>query len=297
MSDSAQVVNKKPRIAPEPDGRVWATLRSEWEPTYAALMEREGVRGLNVADHMGFEGENLGFLSELPWLEALSVWGVYSVTDVSAVGSLTKLERLMMDASAKTPIDFSQLAHLSECRMTWIDGSDALFETDSLETLHLSHFHDPDLQRVGRLINLQDLAIVDSVKLRSTKGVGRLKSLSKLQLALLSNLREWDEIAELRELEVLDIETCRFVEHLDFVRSCRKLVALTFANCTEVDSSGPLKDLPDLERVYFWESTKIRDGDLSVLLRLPKLREARFANRRHYSHTREAISAEISRRG
>lgn len=284
-----------PKIRREPDGRVKATLRSPWKSEYAVLLEREDVTGLSVINEEGFDGVDLDFLTQLPWLEDLGI-SSYTVDDVAAIGLLDRLERLVMGTYAKTPIDFARLPRLKECRMGWIDGSDALFECESLEKLDLSHFHDPDLQRVGWLGNLRELAIADSAKLRSTDGVGGLKSLRRLELALLPHLDEWGEIAQLAELEVLEIETCRHLENLDFVRSCTQLIELTFANCLMVEWLAPLEELKNLQRVWFWESTNVRDGDLSVLLRLPRLDEARFANRRHYSHTPDSIRAEITRR-
>jgi hypothetical protein len=54
--------------------------------------------------------------------------------------------------------------------------------------------------------------------------------------------------------------------------------------------------LRQLKRLWLYGTTVIGDGDLSMLLDLPKLHGTAFANRRHYSHRSEAVEAELERR-
>ena len=100
---------------------------------------------------------------------------------------------------------------------------------------------------------------------------------------------DWQPLSRATELEVLELETCKRLEAIDFLRPMRRLRDLSLVNCGPIDSLAPLADAEALERFFFYESTNVRDGDLSILLTLPWLREVSFMNRKHYSHTREQI--------
>ena len=60
------------------------------------------------------------------------------------------------------------------------------------------------------------------------------------------------------------------------------LTRLKVANCGDIASLAPLRGLDELEEFFAWESTRVVDGDLSVLLELPKLREIGMRDRREY---------------
>jgi hypothetical protein len=70
---------------------------------------------------------------------------------------------------------------------------------------------------------------------------------------------------------------------------------LKAANCGDIASLAPLRGLDQLEEFFAWESTKVLDGDLSVLLELPRLRAIGMRDRREYrprvSEIEEALRA------
>jgi hypothetical protein len=68
-----------------------------------------------------------------------------------------------------------------------------------------------------------------------------------------------------------------------------KLKEVYLCDVGDIDTLAPLQKLRSLEVVFAWGNTNIRDGDLSVLTRLPRLKMVTFQNRRHYSHRREQI--------
>jgi hypothetical protein len=88
----------------------------------------------------------------------------------------------------------------------------------------------------------------------------------------------------------LNIEACRAVGSIDEVGSLSRLRKFHLNNNGEIASLKPLKTLSALESVVFWESTNIRDGDLSILVQ-KNLSRVSFQNRRHYSHSREDFGA------
>ncbi len=72
-----------------------------------------------------------------------------------------------------------------------------------------------------------------------------------------------------------------------------KLRTLDLNNDGEIASLKPLDKLIRLERVTFYETTNILDGDLSPIIS-KNLSRVAFKNRRHYSHTREEFGASYS---
>ncbi len=66
------------------------------------------------------------------------------------------------------------------------------------------------------------------------------------------------------------------------------LKELTLENM-KITDIGFLDPLKLLERLFLTEGTRVNDGDLTVLLTLPNLKDVIFCNRRHYSHKLEGI--------
>ena len=71
------------------------------------------------------------------------------------------------------------------------------------------------------------------------------------------------------------------------------LVVLGFSDCGDIPSLAPIEGLRSLDRVYAWGTTKILDGDLSPLTRLPKLRDLRMRNRHGYRPTVAEVMADL----
>lgn len=113
---------------------------------------------------------------------------------------------------------------------------------------------------------------------------------------MLHKLTDFDPVAGLPTLRELDIAGCRGLSTLDFVRPLTALTHLRVVDCGEIASLQPLRELAQLRAFFFYESTRVADGDVSVLLELPKLREVAFANRRHYTHREHEINAELALR-
>jgi hypothetical protein len=75
------------------------------------------------------------------------------------------------------------------------------------------------------------------------------------------------------------------VENRNLVLKPLTLVNLRFlgiSECGEVESLAPIGSLDQLEVLYAWGSTRIVDGDLSPLARLPRLKELSVRDRRDY---------------
>ena len=69
---------------------------------------------------------------------------------------------------------------------------------------------------------------------------------------------------------------------IDAIGALENLRFLGVSDCGRIDSLGPLANLTELEVLYAWGSTRVLDGDLTPLLKLPKLREIRMRDRHEY---------------
>jgi len=112
----------------------------------------------------------------------------------------------------------------------------------------------------------------------------------------LRTLTDLDPIAGVaRTLRSLEFNACRKIGRLDGLRPLENLRTLHVLDCGDIESLAPIRGLP-LETMLFYESTNIRDGDLNVLLDIRSLRDAWYADRRHYSHRRDNLATLLAAR-
>ncbi len=107
-------------------------------------------------------------------------------------------------------------------------------------------------------------------------------SLTKLSIRQASALRDFRGLSRFQVLRRLMLDSCRHLSELGFLAAMRDLEVLSLSDCGRIDSLLPIEGLGRLERLHFYGSTNVQDGDLSVLERLPSLRGAYFQRRRHY---------------
>lgn len=248
-------------------------LEGGWRDSYADVMAAEGLSVLSIA----VRGDDLSFLSRVPDLRGL-VLNAGEVRDLSPVQALARLETLTLNTPTKPKLslDFGAFGALRVLRMYWNAGFESVFGCASLESLFVFSQPDADLSRYGGLGALRRLELSQGRKLLSTRGVGALDFLGLYHQGALA------ELADLPDLRVLSLQTCKRIETLDGVAGCTSLTQLDVANCGDIASLAPLAGLRELERLGAWESTRVLDGDLSVLLSLPRLREVRMRDRREY---------------
>ena len=246
-------------------------LEGGWRDEYASMIEAHGLAVLSIA----IRDDDLSFLERLPDLRGL-VLNAGAVRDLSPVQGLTALETLTLNTSAKPrmPLDFGAFGRLRTLRMYWNAGFDSVFGCATLESLFVFGPPDEDLTRFGALTGLRRLELSQGRRLESTAGVGA--SVRYLGLYQQSALRA---LEDLPALDVLAIESAKQLGELVTVPS---LTRLKVANCGDIATLAPLRGLDRLEEFLAWESTRIVDGDLSVLLELPRLRTVGMRDRREY---------------
>jgi hypothetical protein len=256
---------------------------STWTPKMTGSMKSQGVLELELNDGKGWHGKNLSFLHELPELLSLTIIDL-TIADISPIHCLHRLLSLDVVTYCRTAIHFGEFPGLEKCGLEWRRGSESVFECLTLRDLFVNRYDGTDAVAFGRLTNLEGLAILNAPVV-TLEGLQPLRMLRRLRLANLKKLAGLGGIGALESLEELDVNTCSGVNTLDELNSLFRLKRLYLNNVGAIESLEPIDGLPRLERMSFYESTNIIDGDLSPLVRQTHLAKVAFKNRRHYSHS------------
>jgi len=266
-----------------------AILNSAWLDYFVQYLADNAVVELELNYAKGWHGQSLSFLAELPSLKAFEIFD-FNIPDIKEIHRLHNLRRLGVTTYCSTEIDFSAFPELESCVLEWRPKAVSLFKCTTLKDLFVDRYKGKDVARFAQLVNLESLAILNA-PVASLRGLSALTRLRSLRLALLRRLPSLAGIEGLANLEELDINTCRAIRSIDEIGSLSRLKKLFLNNIGEIESLKPLDNLDGLEKVVFYESTNILDGDLSPLLRQQNLDFSRvsFQNRRHYSHRRENL--------
>ncbi|HZR29628.1 MAG TPA: hypothetical protein VFA71_12695 [Terriglobales bacterium] len=256
-------------------------LQGPWEPDITDVMTTFGIRHLRLNRPTERQVE-INFLRELPFVERLEL-SALSVADVSPLYDMPNLRRLTV-TGFKQKVDFTRIPKLEELRLDWHEKSfSSLLKCGQLRILGLGYYTHIDLQQLKNLRFLQELVIGFS-RIENLAGVEHLPELGKLSADYVKNLETLEPVAACRKLRSLSIDEAKGLRRIDPVSSLRDLQELCLKRCPEIESLTPIKGLPALEYVGLLETTNIKDGDLSVLLTLPRLKHASFVDRRHYNH-------------
>jgi internalin A len=286
-------MSSTPRIA-EIDGLpALVVLTGGWRDEYREIIRKEGLAALSIR----VNGEDLGFLDELRDLRGL-VLNAWAVRDLAPIEALSNLETLTLN-TPKRPrldLDFASFSNLRRLGVYWNRGFESLASSSALEELYVFDPPDSDLVRFAELQSLRRLELSQGRKLISTTGIDQLTQLTFLGLYHQSSLEALTDLGRAVSLRELAIESCKKLSVIDEISPLENLVTLKLANCGEIRSLQPLEGLRCLERLFAWESTKIVDGDLTVLTRLPRLREVAMMSRRAYNPTVQEVEALLAQR-
>lgn len=273
--DSADYV-----IEDTPEGRS-LVVTGLWSGAAEQTLARGEVDGLILNYARGFSG-SLDFLDAGWRLRRLSVLD-RSLVDLEPISRLVRLEKLSVQAAADAVLDLGPLLSLRSVSGEWALIGRTLSAVGQLEWLSTWMFGEVDLHAFRDHVGLKTLTIKDAPYLESLSGLGNLPDLAMLTIVGAQRLHEIDEVGELSaSLRELKFEECPRIEAIDVVE---RLVGLRFLGVSEsgdIASLAPVGSLTQLEKFYAWGSTRILDGDLSPLARLPRLHEIRMRNRRGY---------------
>lgn len=121
--------------------------------------------------------------------------------------------------------------------------------------------------------------------------------LEKLGIYLARGLRDLSDLASAsapRHLRELQLESDRGITRLDEIGTATNLEFLNISDLRDIESLAPLVNLKLLDTLYAYETTRVADGDLTPLTKLPSLKDLRMMNRRSYSPSVGEVKARLS---
>lgn len=260
-------------------------ISGAWDDRMLGYLKKQEPRGLSLSAYNGFSCESFKFLSELGFLEHLTIPLHGNAGEHIPLEILTELKSLSSTLDPlPAPIDFAKLTKLRSCSVRWHKNASSLADCTNLERLRLSSLKRDAVPLLENLTRLRHLGL-------SHSGIDFLGPLSKmekmefLELEVVRQLQSLEGIEAFPNLKCLYLNEAHKVHDLTPVSGLKNLEALIIVDCGEIDSLAPLAETQRLKAVSFAGSkTTIKDGDLSPLTQLPNLSMLMFGARRHYSH-------------
>jgi hypothetical protein len=220
-----------------------------------------------------------------------------SSTSRPSTASATTLWELSIQAAPTARFDLEELPHLRRVAGDWALIASTIQTLSALREVSTWRYDEPDLAAFHAHTMLERLTVKDAPRLQSVYGLGGHRPLSHLEIRGAKRLSDFSTLPELHtSLTDLRLEKCA-PESLDLIARLTELTFLVIADCGDLPSAMPLQQLPALELLSAWGSTRFTDGDLSAVAALPALRELRMQNRRHYRPQVRELAAAIARRG
>ncbi len=294
--DSAMVRPREPFVLEDsPNGRT-LVVTGPWTEEAARLLSSGEADGLTLSYEKGFSENDLAFFEEWP-LRRLRIHDPLLV-DLTPVSRFSRsLEELSVRAASEARLDFAGFPRLRNISCEWQLLRSPRVEVRSLETLSTWNFDEADFRPLSNHPKLKRLTIRDAPRLRTLRGISALQSISVLGIHL---ARELSDISELSDadptLGELSFDFCSRIERINALSALEHLRHLGVNDCKRIESLAPIIGLKELEVLDAWGSTRIVDGNLSLLLSLPQLRELRMKSRIDYRPSVDEIRTAIRRK-
>jgi hypothetical protein len=130
---------------------------------------------------------------------------------------------------------------------------------------------------------LARLTLKGAPRLRSLSGVELLPQLSVLKIFAAKRLSDITDVRGVAgSLKELELEACAAIASIESLRALVALEFLSLSDCGDMETFEPIGALVGLRELHAWGTTRVADGDLTPIARLPKLRGLRMQDRRSY---------------
>ena len=271
-----------------------------------STMIRNGWHALEINGEF-YPSDDISFISEWGFLRGLEVLHRGRV-DLHPIHHLTELGRLRVCTTYPSHLDFKFFRALCDCEIEWrhhvmnisqcetlrrlviVYGPDEVFDQvlhlSSLRHFSLAYCAIEDVSGLEALRELNSLAVIGCRQVASLPEINHLPELKYLHVAECPRIQSSAlKCSAHSVLRVVRLDACRRLGDLRFVHGLRALEQLWVLNCNEVASLAPIRELMQLRYLNI-QGTRIADGDLSVILDLPRLEVAAFDDARSvkYSH-------------
>lgn len=101
-------------------------LAGNWSPSVKEFMLTRGITALKLNYAQAWEGNDLAFLRDAPFLQALNVLN-WELEDISAIHNLHGLRAIGVSSKGKPEIDCMQFPHLESAAFAWSPKRKSIF--------------------------------------------------------------------------------------------------------------------------------------------------------------------------
>lgn len=269
-------------------------LKTAWSDSFIDIIKGRKISVLRLSESMGWSDKDVSFLSKLEGVELRGVeiycWGIKNILPLEYLPDLQSIA--IQSEFTKAP-DFSNFNNLTNVFFHWRLQAQTIFNCKSLKSLNIVNYPSENLHDISGLNNLIRLQLT-SRKLISLSGVEKLLLLNTLDLAGCTKLIDLSGIDKCLQLTTIELQSCKKITDICMFKALSDLSILFLIDCGKIKSLNCLSKNFKLKRIIFSGDTNIEDGELADILHLPILEQLMFANRRHYSHTRETASSILS---
>ena len=250
-----------------------------WTEACLKAITMSGITYVILSSGRGWKPVPLDFLRTIPLLTGLEV-RTSSSHKVAVIEELKDLEILSLEIPFAPTLDLTRLPKLKECSMgCYSSGLESVFRLTQLERLYLDELRIEEFPAQSWL-SLEVLRIKSSTIKRINLDCPKL---TDLRLGGTKGFRNFTDL-RLPALRKLTCAECKNLESLNGLEGCEQLQELEIDDCGEIESLAPLSGLTTLSTLRWLGNTTIRNGDLSMLKRLPVLKRIELVHRPHYSH-------------
>jgi hypothetical protein len=269
-------------------------VTGDWTAAAVKALLDGKADGLTLNYARGYREGSLGFLEEGWPVRRLQILA-RTIKDMTPVYRLAgTLESLIVDTSPRAMLDLRELPHLTRLAADWEQVRQTIGSAGELQRLFLARYREADLRPLGDHRALAVLDMKEDPQLESLAGIDQLPALSELGIFGAARLLDISDLVyAASHLLTLHLQSCRGIEWLDAIGSTVGLEFLSVSDCGDVQSLSPLGALHELRVLYLYGTTRVLDGDLTPLTRLPKLRELRMQGRREYRPSVREIQAHL----
>ncbi len=278
------------------DDRREVVVTEPWNAEMEAAVE-SGLADRVILNYaLGFDERDLHFLQYLPIRELVILDP--RINDVGPIYTLApKLEVLnLATIDPSVTVDLSLLPNLRDLSASWSQVKQTIETSTHLHTLYVESYEPEDLTPLSMLGNLSSITMKERPRLRALDGLGDLILMTELAIFSATWLQDVAELSGRDLLTRLELEACPRLVSLDEIAGCSSLELLNLSDLRDISSATVFERLTALKELDLWGSTRIIDGDLTCIARLPKLRELRMRDRRHYRPSVAAIKSAIASR-
>jgi len=170
--------------------------------------------------------------------------------------------------------------------LEWRKGCDTLFDCKNLKKLFINKFDKKNTELFVKLGEIENITLLNS-PIENLDGIYYLSYLTRLRIANLKNIQSLKGIEKLINLIELEIVKCKNIKDISNIFKLQNLKKLFILDNGVISSIKGIENITELNTFLFYESTNIADGDLMPLLKLKKLSDISYQNRKHYTHKRE----------